>query len=193
MRVLVVYAHPVETSYCSALRDTTLAALEEGGHEIDLLDLYADGFDPCLSRKERIAYHDTETNRAPVEGYVERLLAAEGLVLVFPVWNFGFPAILKGYFDRVFLPGVSFELVEGNVAPALHNIRKLAAVTTYGATPLRAFLAGNPPKKIVKRVLRAVIKPGAPLTYLAHYDMNNSTPESRKRFLERVDERMRFY
>lgn len=193
MRVLVVYAHPVETSYCAALKDATLAALENNGHEIDLLDLYAEGFDPCLSREERIAYHDTGANRAPVKDHVERLLKAEGLVLVYPVWNFGFPAILKGYFDRVFLPGVSFELVDGTVAPALHNIRKLAAVTTYGATPLRAFMAGNPPKRLVKRALRAVIRPGAPVTYLAHYDMNNSTPETRKRFLGRVHERMRRY
>ncbi|NRG17257.1 NAD(P)H-dependent oxidoreductase [Rhizobiales bacterium] len=193
MRVLVVYAHPVGTSYCAALKDATLAALGKNGHEIDLLDLYAEDFEPRLSQEERIAYHDIDANRAPVEDYVRRLLKAEGLVLVYPVWNFGFPAILKGYFDRVFLPGVSFELVDGTVVPALRNIRKLAAVTTYGATPLRAFLAGNPPKRLVKRVLRAVIRPGAPVTYLAHYDMNNSTPETRKRFLGRVHERMQRY
>ena len=47
---------------------------------------------------------------------------AEALVLSFPVWNYGYPAILKGFFDRVFLPGVSFELVNGKVQPILHNI-----------------------------------------------------------------------
>jgi NAD(P)H dehydrogenase (quinone) len=59
--------------------------------------------------------------------------------LVFPVWNFGYPAILKGFLDRVFLPGVSFRLVDGKVKPNLTHIRKLAAVTTYGGTRLRAF------------------------------------------------------
>ena len=55
-----------------------------------------------------------------------RLQAAEALVLCFPVWNFGYPAILKGFFDRVFLPGVSFKMVDGKVRPNLWNIRKLA-------------------------------------------------------------------
>ncbi|TJW38975.1 MAG: flavodoxin family protein, partial [Mesorhizobium sp.] len=59
--------------------------------------------------------------------YVARLQKAEALVLSFPVWNYGYPAILKGFFDRVFLPGVSFKLVDGKVQPSLHNIRKLAA------------------------------------------------------------------
>jgi len=71
--------------------------------------------------------------------------------MVFPVWNFGYPAILKGFLDRVFLPGVSFKLVDGKVKPNLTHIRKLAAVTTYGGTRMRAFMAGDPPRKCVTR------------------------------------------
>ncbi len=69
--------------------------------------------------------------------------AAEALVLSFPVWNYGYPAILKGFFDRVFLPGVSFKLVDGKVRPSLHNIRKVAAVTTYGGSRFRAMPDGR--------------------------------------------------
>ena len=87
--------------------------------------------------------------------------AADALVLSFPVWNYGYPAILKGFFDRVFLPGVSFRLVDGKVQPSLHNIRKVAAVTTYGGSRFRALLMGDPPRKLVNRLLRATIKPGA--------------------------------
>lgn len=61
---------------------------------------------------------------------------------------------------------------------------------TYGATPMRAFLAGNPPKKIVKRVIRAQIKIGAPVKYLAHYDMNNCTEETRAAFMAKVRREM---
>ena len=115
MRVLVLYAHPVETSFGAAIHERIVGALKERGHDIDDCDLYAENFDPRLSREERLAYHEVGANIAPVAGHVERLRAAEALILCFPVWNFGYPAILKGYFDRVFLPGVSFELVDGKV------------------------------------------------------------------------------
>ena len=186
MNVQVIYAHPVETSYCSTLRSTVIGALASGGHRVDELDLYREGFDPALSASERLNYHDTTCNTESVSDYVDRLRAADGLVLVYPVWNFGFPAILKGYFDRVFLPGVSFVIEDGLVRPHQLNIRKVVAVTTYGGPRWRAFLMGDPPRRIVRRVLRLVMHRNASVNYLAHYDMNRSTPESRRRFIERV-------
>lgn len=186
MRVLLLHSHPVEESYGGALHRQALESLRKAGHEVDDCNLYAENFDPVLSRHDRLVYHDYPENTSLVKPYVDRLKLAEGLVIVTPVWNFGFPAILKGYFDRVWLPGVSFELVGGKVESRLRHIKKLGAVLTYGATPFRAFVAGNPPKKIVKRVLRAQINPLKPVTFLAHYDMNNCTPETRARFLEKV-------
>ena len=65
------------------------------------------------------------------------LLAAEALVFSFPVWNMGFPAILKGFVDKVFLPGVSFYLKEdGSYVPTLHNIKRIGVVCTYGGSRL---------------------------------------------------------
>lgn len=186
MRVLVLYAHPVPESFGAAVHETVVAALKQGGHTVDDCDLYGEGFDPVLSPGERRGYHDTAVNTAPVAGYVERLRRAEALVLCFPVWNFGYPAMLKGFFDRVFLPGVSFDLIDGKVTPALGHIRKLAAVTTYGATRWTAFLMGNPPRKLVCRALRAVCHPATRTLYLAHYDMNRATPASRAAFLQKV-------
>ncbi len=72
-------------------------------------------------------------------------------------------------------------MVDGKAMPSLHNIRKVAAVTTYGGSWFRAVLMGNPPKKLVSRMLRATVKPGAPVSYLAHYSMNLSTQESREK------------
>jgi putative NADPH-quinone reductase len=188
MRVLVLYAHPVETSFNAALHDGILAGLNEAGHTVDDCDLYAENFDPRLTRDERLGYHEVGPNIEPVRRYVERLQAAEALVLSFPVWNFGYPAILKGFFDRVFLPGVSFELTDnGTLIPKLTHIRKVAAVCTYGSSRLRAFLAGDPPRKAVLRVLRA--QTGnimTPVTYLARYDMNHATDHRCREFLARV-------
>lgn len=193
MRVLVIYAHPVETSFGAALHAVTLEALKEAGHEVDDCDLYAEEFNPVMSRQERLNYHELEACTKPVQNYVDRVRAAEAIVLVYPVWNFGFPAILKGFFDRVFLPGVSFRLENGLVWPNLHNIRKLAAVTTYGGHRWRALVMGDPPRKSVRRVLRAVIHPLASSHYLALYDLNRASDATRANFLQRVRNAMRTF
>jgi putative NADPH-quinone reductase len=186
MRVLVIHAHPVAESFNGALHRLAVETLKAKGHEVDDCDLYAEKFDPVMSRDERVNYHDLSVNTANVRGYVERVRAAEALVLCFPVWNYGFPAIMKGYFDRVFLPGVSFGLDAGKIYPMLHNIRSVTAIATYGGSWLRTLVAGDPPRKIVKRSLRFLVKPGAPVRYLVHYSMNVSTDASRAGFMSKV-------
>ena len=191
MRVLLIFCHPVEGSYNAALHRVAKAALERAGHQVDDCDLYAEGFDPVLSRQERIEYHDPAINRAPVARYVERVLAAEALVLSFPVWNFGLPALLKGFFDRVFLPGVSFDLTDdGRIEPRLQHIRKLAAITTYGCSRPVAWYLGDPPRRFCTRALRPLMSPGARVVYLAQYRMNILTEAARKRFLAKVERTM---
>jgi putative NADPH-quinone reductase len=186
MNVFVLYAHPVESSFNAGLHQLIVERLAARGHTVDDCDLYAEDFDPRLTRTERLDYHDKSANMDGVRSYVERLKHADALVLSFPVWNYGFPAILKGFFDRVFLPGVSFELVDGKVRPTLHNIRKVAAVTSYGGSRFRAMLMGDPPRKIINRLIRTTIKPGAPVSYLAHYSMNVSTDQTRAAFQHKV-------
>lgn len=188
-RALVLAAHPCPESFNSALHRTVVESLSASGWEVDDCDLYAEGFNPVLSEAERRGYHETDSNTAPVQGYVDRLRAAEALIMVFPVWNFGYPAILKGFLDRVFLPGVSFQLEEGKVRPNLTHIRRLAAVTTYGGTRMRAIMAGDPPRNCVKRAVWHVCRPET-LKYLALYDMNRATDARRGQFLQRVGREM---
>ena len=156
MRVLLIFCHPVEDSYNAALHRVARAALERAGHAVDDCDLYAERFDPVLSRQERIDYHAPAINRAAVARYVERVLAAEALVLCFPVWNFGLPALLKGFFDRVFLPGVSFDLSEdGRIRPRLQHICKAGAIATYGRARPIAWYMGDPPRRVCTRACAA--------------------------------------
>ncbi len=188
-RVLILFAHPCEESFAAALKSTVVETLKRRGWEVDLCDLYAEDFNPVMSAAERRGYHLVPDNCMAVQSHVDRLRAAEALIFVFPVWNFGFPAILKGFIDRVFLPGVSFKLQDGLVAPALTHIHKMAAVTTYGATRWRAFLAGNPPKRVITRALWFVARPDK-IRYLALYDMNRVTQDDRRRYLAAVQREM---
>jgi NAD(P)H dehydrogenase (quinone) len=188
-RVHVVYAHPCDDSYAAALKNTVTVTLTKAGWDVDLCDLYAEGFDPIMSATERRGYHNTATNTLPVQGYVDRLRAAQALVFVNPVWNFGPPAILKGYYDRVFVPGVSFKLENGQITPAMTHIRKLGVITTYGASWFRATLAGNPPRKVFTRAFWYTAKPDK-LLYLALYDMNRADQAKRAGYVARVQRAM---
>jgi NAD(P)H dehydrogenase (quinone) len=188
VKVLVVYAHPVETSFVASLYATVVATLRRGGHEVDACDLYAEGFDPVLSRQDRLDYHDTAVNQARIAPHAARLLAAEALVFVYPVWNFGFPAMLKGYLDRVWVPGVAFDIGEsGDLVFTLRGVRRLAAVCTYGGQWWRAQLMGDPPRRSVKRMIRAHIAVNGSCEYMACYDMNHTTAPRRAAFLRTVE------
>lgn len=184
----MLFAHPCPESFSAALHGQVVDRLTARGWEVDDCDLNAEGFNPVLSETERRGYHDAG-NTAPVQDYVDRLRAAQALVMVFPVWNFGYPAILKGFLDRVFLPGVSFRLVDGKVKPNLTHIRKLAAVTTYGGARTRALLVGDPPRRCVTRAVWNVCRPDR-MRYIALYDMNRADDARRARFLARVGREM---
>jgi len=190
VRVHVIYAHPLQDSLAAQLHAIVVDELTKAGHEVDDLDLYAEGFDPVLSADDRRDYHDTAINQRKVASYVQRLQRAEGVVLCHPVWNFGWPAMLKGYFDRIFLPEVSFTLKDGKVGPGLTNIRKLTTVTTYGSKRWRAMVLGDPPRKNATRFLRVICHPRVRVRYHALYDINNVTPQRVERFLKDIRQEM---
>ena len=190
MRVLVLFAHPVETSFAAALHAKVVEVLRARRHQVDDCDLYAEAFDPVMSRQDRLDYYDLAANCRFVGPYVERLLAAEAIVFAFPVWSMGFPAILKGFVDKVFQPGVSFTLGEdGSFRPCLHNIKRLGVVCTYGGGRWRTIILGDPPRRFLTRSMRRLCAPGAACDYLACYDMNYTTAERRAAFLRRVEAR----
>jgi NAD(P)H dehydrogenase (quinone) len=191
MRVLVVYCHPVETSFHAALHQEVLRNLRAAGHEVDDCDLYAEGFDPVLSREERLGYHDVPRNQQALRPYVERLQWAQAIVFCFPTWCFGLPAMLKGYFDRLFMPGVAFDISDpANVKPMLTHIQRISAVVTYGRPRWVAWYMGDPPRKIVTRYMLRLTGRQARVDYHAHYHMNVATEPQRKRFMQRVGRAM---
>jgi len=191
LRILVVRTHPLADSFNAALHERVVGALSAGGHDLDRLDLYADGFDPRLSAAERARYHDASHVEPDMLPYVERLRAAQALVFVHPVWSFGVPAMLKGFFDRLLRPGVAFSIDGARVTPLLSNIRKLGVVTTYGRPRWMVFYVGDLPRRQIVRYVRWFCHRDAEVVYLAHYHMNASTPQTRATFLARVERRMR--
>jgi len=192
MRFLVVYAHPVEESYVAAVHRCAVKALTEAGHHVDDCDLYAEGFQPVMSRQERQDYFDPERNRQSISKEISRLLACEGLVLVFPTWWYGMPAILKGYFDRVWVPGAAFEIVDGRTRPLLHNITRVVVISTYGSPWwLNKVVLGDPVRKVFMRGIQHVFSPRAKKLWMAQYGLDQKGREARERFLARVSQTLR--
>lgn len=187
MRVLVLHAHPVETSFNRSLYNAALETLRSKGHEVDALNLYEENFEAVMSREERQRYHDVPENITPeIRPYVERVRAAEAIVIIHPVWNYGYPAILKGFFDRVFITGVSFVLEDGKLRTTLRNIKKVVFVTSYGGDRFRTWLMGDPPRRLARRWAWATFRTLLPPKYLALYRMDTRTEAELKAFIEKV-------
>lgn len=122
MKVLWLFAHPEQRSLSAALRDEGLRALAEDGHEYQLSDLYAMGWNPIVtgadygnSGKDRLlvaseskSAYDSGKLSADILAEQAKLTWADTIIVQFPFWWFGMPAILKGYFDRVFVKGFAY-------------------------------------------------------------------------------------
>lgn len=190
MRTLVVYCHPNPDSFVAAARDRVLAGLEAGGHDMQLVDLYADGFRPELSAAERfpdtIATPDPELVR-----YADLLRWAEALVLVYPTWWSGQPAMLKGWIDRVWGPGlgVSLEKASGFRQPLLNGLRRIAIVTTHGSPKWTNALEGEVGKRTAFRSVRAACNRRVRTSWTAIYGLDRADEAKRVAWLERVEAR----
>lgn len=191
-RVLVVHCHPSPESLAAAVRDAVCDALRDRGDRVDLLDLYAEGFDPAMSRAEWEGYHEEGPNLAPIRPHAERLAEAEALIFTYPTWWFGQPAMLKGWLERVMVPGFAFVMPDASRGPrpGLTHIRRIGVFTTCGASRLTSHLVGLPGKRILLRGLRGNCHPGARTCYHALYEIDSAPREKCAAFLARIPQRI---
>lgn len=182
-RCLLIFAHPLGQSLNARLAATVEAAARAQGWHPTRRDLYAQDFDPRLTAEERAGYYATPP--ATLAEEKQDLTQAQVLILVFPTWWFGFPAILKGWFDRVWTPGTAFDHSPGfgPMLPRLDALQDVLAVTTMGAPAWIDWLVLRQP---LKRILRlAILKPCAPrarLTWRALHGAEVVTPQRLARF-----------
>jgi NAD(P)H dehydrogenase (quinone) len=187
MHVLLIYCHPKPDSFSAALRDAAMDGLTTAGHTVELRDLYAEAFDPALPAHQRSEYFTETANARGLDDHVAALQRADWLVLVYPTWWFGMPAMLKGWFDRVWLPGVAFRLGGPKIlVPLLTNIRRIGVVTTYGSPRWLLWWVGWPDRRVIRRGFQPLCAPGCQLRWFALTRMDVDSPARRQRFLARV-------
>jgi NAD(P)H dehydrogenase (quinone) len=187
VRTLVVHCHPNPESLTAAARDRVVAALTTRGHEVRVTDLYATGFDPVLSVEERQRHLQPGPDPS-VAHHAADLQWCEHLVLVYPTWWSGQPAMLKGWIDRVWVRDIAFDLPsESNrVHARLHNVRRITVVTTHGSSKFINAVEGEAGKRMITRTLRAVCHPLVRTRWIAMYGVDTAGDKQRKAFLDRV-------
>ncbi len=195
MRLLIIFCHPSRDSFGAAVLARATETLHMRGHDLRIRDLYREGFDPVLSETDWTRYmSDPQANVARVQDHVDDLLWAEGLIVIYPTWYYGPPAVLKGWLDRVWLPGVSFEPAhqKGRIARGkLSNIRHFVGLTTSGSPWWWLKLIGDPGRCLWTRGLRPIFNLRCRYRWSQLYSINDSTQSERLAHLAHVDRTLR--
>ncbi|MEM9319166.1 MAG: NAD(P)H-dependent oxidoreductase [Pseudomonadota bacterium] len=189
MRALVIYCHPKEGSFTSAVRDTVLERLTASGADIRLRDLYAEGFQPVLTGDELDWYLDCERNCAPVKDHVADLQWCDTLIFVYPTWWYGLPAMLKGWLDRVLLPDVAFVMPKApgeTISKGLTHIERLGVFTTCGASWWLTRIIGAPGRRTLMRGVGFLLPTRARKVFAAHFLMDSAGRNALSRHLRKV-------
>ena len=198
MNAVVVHCHPVEGSFCSALRDAAVRGLTAAGCDVTVLDLARQEFNPVMSRGEWEAYRahegakpsESQVIPADIAAHVAAIQNAEILVFTYPTWWSSIPAQLKGWLERVMMPGVGFRLVNGRVRPGLTNVRHLVVITTYGSPWSYVKAINDNGRRTLLRALRLSTGWRTRRTHLGLYRMDLATEGDRAAFVAKVERRV---
>lgn len=189
MKALIVYCHPSPTSFNHAILETVIDELRTRGIDHRVIDLYREEFDPRLSPNDWDEYEDVDLNTRHIRAHVEAIRWCDTLLFVYPTWWFGQPAMLKGWLDRVLVPGVAFNMPTEEtprITHSMEHIDRLGVFTTCGATFWFTKFVGSPGKRTLLRGLRSCLGRNSKIVFAAHYHMDFSTDETRAKHLERV-------
>ncbi|WP_151804091.1 NAD(P)H-dependent oxidoreductase [Acinetobacter bereziniae] len=193
MKCLVVIAHPINDSLCHRMAKTAIASLIANGHEVVVEDLYAADFAPALTYEECLSYYGPAFDQTAVKQKIDDLLSVEALILVFPTWWFGFPAILKGWFDRVWAPGIAYNHSSdlGAIQPKLNHLKYTLAITSLGSPWwVDRLIMWQPVKRILKIALLGTCAPNSQLYMLSIYKAEKLSQAQVDSYLKRIQSKI---
>lgn len=155
MKTTIVYAHPWAGSFNHAV----LKEVQSLFPQAETIDLYQDGFDPVMREEELALFSKGEAVDPLVKQYQERLLQTERLIFIFPIWWYGMPAILKGFFDKIMLKRFAYlEGKTGLLVGQLTHINEAVIITTSQSPQwYLQYFSGNPVgRTLAKRTLKDI-------------------------------------
>ncbi len=193
MKALVVHSYPNPEGFGADLCAVAVRGLRSVGHEVEVVNLHSQNFTAAMSAKEHRAYHGDQPVVDPMVAQQAELLAnVEILIFIYPTWLFGMPAIMKGWFDRVLVPSVAFELhpSTGKIEPQLRHVRHLISITTSKSAWWQNWAFGNAGRWCVGRTLRFLVHPRARHTWLCLDRIDKGNENRCRAFLEKVERKV---
>jgi NAD(P)H dehydrogenase (quinone) len=191
MRVVIVFNHPYEKSYCNAILGAVTTGLQKGKHHVDLIHLDNDNFNPVMSKEDLKAFVDHTPIDPQVIDYSNRLKNADHLIFIFPIWWDLMPAMTKGFIDRVLSPGIVYDHHPRGfgLIPLLKNLKGVTIITTMNKPKIMySLLIGN---LIKKAMLRSVFKTMGykNLNWISHNMVKSVTQKKRVKWLYDLEKR----
>lgn len=190
MKVVIVFNHPYEGSFCSAILASVEQGLQRANHEVDVINLDKEGFNPVMTSQDLRAFKDKMPIDPKVLEYKHRLEQADHIVFIFPIWWELMPAMMKGFIDKVIFPGVAFDYKNDSntrMKPLLTQVKGLSLITTMN-TPriLYRLIFGNAIQKAL--MIGTFWKLGYKNRKWISFNMVKSvSEEKRKMWLKRVE------
>jgi NAD(P)H dehydrogenase (quinone) len=185
MKVLVVYAHPNPRSFNHAVLEAFTKGLKDGGHTYEVVDLYAIKFDPCAKLEDLAQFSGGQMPREVLDQQ-EKVAAADGLVFIFPRWDWTYPAILKGWIQRVFSYGYAYRMSEKGVEGLLHPNKALLISTTMAP---KEFYETSGLKEAYEKISNTTLRDYSGIANVNHvtfYALTIVDDETRKKYLEKA-------
>lgn len=195
MRLLIIFSHPSSESYGAAIYELACRTLKAAGHELRTHDLYREGFDPVLSTQEWSDYlSNPGVNIRKHADHIADIKWAEGLIVIYPTWYYGPPAMLKGWLERIWLPGVTFEIADAKQRrpkSMMQNIHLFVGITTSGSPWWWIRLIRDPGRSLWTRGLRPIFNTRCKFVWRQIYNMNHTTEKDRISFLNKVEKALK--
>lgn len=189
MKTVIIYNHPYHGSFCHALMESVITGAKLAGHNVDLIDLDSDKFNPVMTGQDLLAFRNHQASDSQAIDYINRIKEADHLVLIFPIWWELMPAMMKGFIDKVIFPGATYNYTKSGygMISTLSKLKSTTVITTMNTPKLMyRFVFGN---AIQKALIKGTLKKYGikKVKWLSFNMVKASSDKTRKKWLTLVE------
>lgn len=189
MNTLIVFNHPYDQSFCTAILQSVAKGIQTAGQHVDIIHLNQDNFNPRMTAEDLKGFVEYQSIDPQVLNYQKRIEQAQHLVFIFPIWWDIMPAATKGFIDRVLSPGFAYDHHPRGfgLVPLLDNLKSITVITTMNKPKwMYSLILGNLIRKVM---IRSVFKSMGykNIHWISFNSVKRVSHETRVRWLQRLE------